>query len=357
MKKIFIGLATFFTAILFAQSDFQVIAEVNLTKREPITVGELKLFVKNLEATAGQKSSVDERIHILDTLIDNKLVLQLAQKQGIKIPDSQVNEYFQYMLSSIAGQPITETQFEAQIKAQGFSSFDNFMQKQTGMTVSHYKEFIRNQLTGQAYILSSYGEEIQKIDATESEIAQAYDANKQSLVRPDMVTSFLVVVEKAGKTATEKAMADSLRARLLSNPKLTDKISKEAQKEGSGFVAGNLYLYKNEQTAKTLGITMPQLLEIFNLGINTVTEVKEMPTNFQFFVILAKDQMKFLTLNDKVDPSQDTTVREFIRNNIRMQKQNLAFSDAIKKVVETVKNDKNYKMSKSDTELRKLLSW
>lgn len=358
MKKIVILVfASIIMSFAFSQSDFQVIAEVNLTKREPITVGELKLFVKNLEATAGQKTTVEQRKEILASLIDNKLVLQLAQKNGTKIPDSRVNEYFQYMLSSMVGQPITENQFESVVKNKGYASFDAFMKEQTGMTVSRYKEFLRDQLTSQNYIMSAYANELQKIDASSAEVEQAYDANKQDFVRPDMLTAFMVTVEKKGQTSSEKAKIDALRARLLSNTKATDQIGKESQKENAGYTALNLYMYKNEQTAQSLGITMSELMQIFNLNVNTVTEVKEMPTNFQFFVIVSKEKMKFLGLNDKIDPAQDVTVRQLLHNNIKLQKQNAAFAEATKKTVDSVKNDKNYKISKTDAELNKLLAW
>lgn len=358
MRKYFVLLFISISAsFLFAQNDFQVIAEVNLTKREPITVGELKVAVKNFEATTHQKTTAEQRRQVLDSLIDSKLVLQLAKKQGIKIPDSRVNEYFQGMLSNMVGQAITESQFEQLIKGQGYASFDAFMNEQTGMTVARYKEFIRDQLIGQAYILNSYGEKIEKIDATDEEIKQAYESNKQSFVRPDMLTTFMVVVEKKGQTADEKAKADALRARLVANPKLTEQIAQESRKENSGFFATNLYVYKTEQSAQTFGISMAQLMELFNLKINTVTDVKEMPGNFQFFLIMKKDNMKFLGLDDKMDPSQDVTVRQIIQSNIRGQKQNIAFANFIQEVVATVKNEKSCKISKSDEELLKLLAW
>lgn len=357
MKRLYIIFFAFLGSLAFAQNDFQVIAQVNYSKKEPITLGTLRTYVKSFESQAGRALTVAERRTILDSLIDNRLVLQLAQKEGIKIPDSAINERFQMELSQTVGQPVTESQFETEIRSKGFSSLDDFMNKQIGMNVNQYKEFLRESLTVQTYIGQKYGAEIQRIDATNAEIEQYYDVSKQNLIRPDTVTAFLVAVEKKGKTDAEKTKINALRARLAANPKNTAQIQKEAAQENSGMLAMTLYLAKNEQTAQSLGISMPQLLEIFNMKIGTVTDVSEMNNNFQFFVILGNDRMKFLTLDDKLDPSQDVTVREYIRMNIRMMKQGQAAQQFVSKVVSSIKNDKTFKITKSEKDLEKLLAW
>ncbi|MEL3909131.1 MAG: SurA N-terminal domain-containing protein [Treponemataceae bacterium] len=357
MKRLYIVFFAILGTLAFAQNDFQIIAEVNYSKKEPIALGTLKTYVKNFESQAGRDLTVAERRTVLDSLIDNRLVLQLAQKEGIKIPDSAVNERFQMQLSQIIRQPVTESQFETAIKGQGFSSLDDFMKKEIGMSVSQYKEFLRENITVQTYIGQKYGSEIQKVDATKAEIEQYYDVSKQNLIRPDMVTAFLVAVEKKGQTASEKAKIDALRARLVANPKSTAQIQKEAAQENSGFLAMTLYLAKNEQTAQSLNISMPQLLEIFSLKIGTVTDVTEMNNNFQFFVILGNEKMKFLTLDDKLDPSHDVTVREYIRMNIKMLKQGQAAQEFVSKVVSSIKNNKTFKITKSEKDLERLLAW
>lgn len=357
MKKIVIAFFACLMSLAFAQNDLQVIAEVNITKREPITLGLLKLYVTNAEKQAGRSLTVQERREYLDILMANKALQQIAQKEGIKIADSQVNEYFEQQLSGFVGQPITEKQCEAQIKKQGFNSLDDLMKQQIGMTTSQYKEFIRGKLMNEQYILSKHGPAIQNAVATEEEIAKYYDVYKQNMVRPDSANVFLVAVQKAGATATEKATIDALRTRLVSNPKAVEQLKKEAAAEHANFFAADMILYKTEQAAAGLGITMEQLLELFALKIGTITEIKEMPDNFQFFVMQSKEPMKFLTLDDKIDPRQDVTVRIFISQNIQMYKQDQAFKQAVEEEISAVKNDKTFKISKSENDLQKLLAW
>ena len=47
-----------FCSLLYAQIDLQPIAEVKLLKREPITLGQLKIQIATLEKGYGRKLSV-----------------------------------------------------------------------------------------------------------------------------------------------------------------------------------------------------------------------------------------------------------------------------------------------------------
>ena len=81
-------------ASVFAQSDLQVLAVIKLNKSESITVKQLKTRVGVYEKQAGRVLTVDERKQSLDALISEKLINQAAQKAGISITDSMVNQNF-----------------------------------------------------------------------------------------------------------------------------------------------------------------------------------------------------------------------------------------------------------------------
>ena len=96
MKKILLSvlmlLAT--AGMAFAQADLQPLVVVKLNKNESVTVKQLKTRVKTYEKQMGQTLSADDRKKILDTIIDEKLMLQAAAKAGVNIPDSAVDQYF-----------------------------------------------------------------------------------------------------------------------------------------------------------------------------------------------------------------------------------------------------------------------
>lgn len=359
MKKFLVGsLLLFFVAgFAFAQSDLQVIAEVKLTSKEPITLGQLKNFVRDLEKTAGQKTTVDKRKEILDGLINQRLLLQLAEKEGIRVSDYEVNTFFNQSLSSMLGYAITEAEFAKMIEESQGKSFDQFMREQNGLSVDEYKKFIKDNLITKNYIMQKHGKELQEAVPTEAQIKQAYDVSKQEFIRPDCATLFLIAVPKQGNTSAEKAKIEALHKRVKANPKCTPDILKESSNEKSGFLATDLYAFKTEQAAQQMGITMAQLLEVFSQPINTVSNVVEMDTNFQFFVVKEFAEMKFLGLHDKIDPNHEMTVYDLLKQNLTLEFQQRTSQKIVKELIDSVKTNKNYKILKSDAELNKLLAW
>ena len=357
MKRNFFLLFVLFCGLLYAQADLQPIAEVRLLKREPITLGQLKLQIATLEKGYGRKLSVDERKKVLDGIVNERLLRQAAEKEGIKIADSQVNEYFNNMLSQQVGYPITEAEFAKLIETETKQSLNEFMKTQTGMGVVESKEFLRGQIAVQVYVGQKKGADLNKIAGpTDSEIRSQYDMNKQSFVRPDTVKLFLVVVPKQKNTQAEKEKIEAIKKRVEKNIKAIDEIKKDSG-EKSGYLAEFVYAAKTQLAAQQMGITMEALMEIFKQKINFVSDVTEMSNNFQFFVVMEKLDVKILTLSDVIDPNQTTTVYEYIRQTLTTEKQSVALQQAIQQLTEDLRVATNYKMLKDDASLTKLLDW
>jgi len=357
MKRNFFLLFVLFCGLLYAQADLQPIAEVRLLKREPITLGQLKLQIATLEKGYGRKLSVDERKKVLDGIVNERLLRQAAEKEGIKIADSQVNEYFNNMLSQQVGYPITEAEFAKLIETETKQSLNEFMKTQTGMGVVESKEFLRGQIAVQVYVGQKKGADLNKIAGpTDSEIRSQYDMNKQSFVRPDTVKLFLVVVPKQKNTQAEKEKIEAIKKRVEKNIKAIDEIKKDSG-EKSGYLAEFVYAAKTQLAAQQMGITMEALMEIFKQKINFVSDVTEMSNNFQFFVVMEKLDVKILTLSDVIDPNQTTTVYEYIRQMLTTEKQSVALQQAIQQLTEDLRVATNYKMLKDDASLTKLLDW
>ena len=114
MKKIFAVLSVlmFATFAVFAQADLQPLAVVKLNKNESITLKQLKTRCEAYEKQIGRALTVDERKQVLDTLIEETLIVQAAQKAGISIPDSSVYQYFAQSMSQSLGVSVTEKELE-----------------------------------------------------------------------------------------------------------------------------------------------------------------------------------------------------------------------------------------------------
>ena len=180
MKRFAVAfLALFMCAAVFAQNDLQVLAVVKLNKNESISLKQIKTRVEMYEKQRGSVLSVDDRKKVLDALIQEKLVLQAAQKSGISITDSQVEQMFlQQVSQQLLGRNATQSELETVIKQQTNLSLDDFMKQQIGMSVAEYKSYLKNQTLVQQYILHQRENEIKSVAATDEEIRAFYELNK-----------------------------------------------------------------------------------------------------------------------------------------------------------------------------------
>ena len=189
-KKVFIAVMLVgFLGLLSAQNDLQVIAQVNLSKKEPITLGQLKKLVKFAESQGGSVATNDDKKLVLESLMRTKLLVQAAEKENIKISNSQVDNAFNDALSTIVNSPITESEFAKLIKQKENISLDEFMKKQTGCTVEELKKIIKDNLIIQNYIASKNQAEIVKMATpTDAQIRSYYEMKKGELCRCSQTT-------------------------------------------------------------------------------------------------------------------------------------------------------------------------
>ena len=177
MKKIItvLSILMFTTFAVFAQADLQPLAIVKLNKNESITLKQLKTRCGAYEKQIGRALSVDERKQVLDTMIEETLMVQAAVKAGLNVPDSSVDQYFSQSMSQSLGVSVTEKELDDIIKKQQGKTLDEVLIEQTGMNKVDYKKHLKNVLLMQQYVVQKNQAEIQKVAATDEEIRMAYE--------------------------------------------------------------------------------------------------------------------------------------------------------------------------------------
>ena len=162
MKRFVIALFTLLmSAAVFAQSDLQVLAVVKLNKNEPITVKQIKTRVEMYEKQRSAVLSVDDRKKVLDALIQEKLVLQAAQKAGLTLTDSAVEKMFVQQLSAqLVGRTVTQSELEQFVKQQTNLSLDEFCflisSHQVGFSANDLKKSSCDFMCHKRFIASSF---------------------------------------------------------------------------------------------------------------------------------------------------------------------------------------------------------
>ncbi|ULQ60591.1 peptidylprolyl isomerase [Brucepastera parasyntrophica] len=345
-------------SVLTAQSNLQSIANVKLYKTEPITIKQVKSRVEAYEKEMGRSLTVEERKQVLDSLINERLVVQAAERDGIRVSDNEVNQYFTQNLSQMVGRPITEAEFAQMIKQQTGMSLDDYIKAQNNMSLVEYKGFMKNQLVAQRYVMTTKQAELQSISGpSDTEIRSNYELYKQNFVQPDMAKLFLVVVPKGDNSTAAKKKIEELRAQLVKDPSAINDVKIRSQAANSGYQAGDIYLNKNATAAQQMGLTMDALLKIFQINVNSVSEVTETATDFQFFLVQEKYPAKILELSDIVRPGTTITVYEYIKGNLTEQAQQIAVNEALTQIINELRKPENFQILKSGEELDKALTW
>lgn len=358
MKRVIIfSLLIFCVASVFAQNnDLQPLATINITKTESITLMQLKERVESYKLQTGLTSfTVEQKKEILDGMINEKLIVQAAQKTGITLTDAQVNDFFLDQMQKQLGQPLTEAQLSQLVKEQTGMTLDEYIQSQVGMNLKEYKAYLKNQLIAQQYILSTKKDEISAASMpTDEEIRAYYELKKSAFFQNDILKLFLVIVPKNGDEKAARKKATSLLEDLKSNKTTTDKL-KVLQQTDKSFQAGDIFISKTEQAAMQLGINYQGLIELFTKNPGHFSELNSTATDYQFYVVKDKYDAKLLTLSDVIQPDSVTTVYEFIKLNLAQQKQAQYINKAVEDITKELRVPENYKMLKSGSALDKLL--
>ena len=360
MKKIFLALFTmlFVSTCVFAQSDLQVLAVVKYNKNETITLKQLKNEVKIAEKEHNRKLTLEERKTMLDSLINQKLVLQAAQKAGVSIPDSAVDAQFVATIAQRIGIPVqTEAQLEQIIMQNTNLSLDEFVKQGSGRSKKEFKEMVKNTAIIQQYIIYSNQEELQKVAPTDKQIRMFYEANKSNFVWKDMAELFVVVVPKGDNAGAAKIKAGDLRDQLMNKKTSKDQIKIQSKNGEAGYSVINDIFENTKPYADILGLTYESYLGLFQEKEGFVSDVFEYNDQYLVFNVVKKYGAKMLAISDIVRPGTTITVYDYIRAGLTQQLQGAFLQQALDSAIAELKTTDNVEMKKTGADLDKLLNW
>ena len=360
MKKIIAVLSILMltTIAAFAQSsDMTQLAVVKLNKNEFITVKQLKSRCAAYEKQLGRALTVDERKQVLDTMIEETLMIQAANKAGLNVADSSVDQYFTQSMSQSLGVPVTEKELDDILKRQQGKSLDEILLIQTGMSRTEYKKHLKNVLLMQQYVAQKNMSEIQKVAATDEEIRMAYESNKSSFVWNDMVKLLLVIVPKGNDPDAAKNKALDFLNKYNTKALSAEQIAVQSQTEGAGFQAGLGLFPKTEAAANGIGMTLQNMMFIFQQGEGYTSDVEETTNDYRFLSVIKKYDAKMLGIGDLVQPETTVTVYDYIRANLTQQKQQIYMNNAASSLAKELHTAENVDMKKTGDALNKALDW
>ncbi len=333
MKRIIL-LLIFAQIVVMSYADMlsEPLVSINLIRPEMITSQEvdeqISLYNKQLIAKGLPQKNI-ERSDMLDSMISSVLIAQAAEKSGIKISESDINRIIKAQKKSAEAQlhqRISDNQFKQLIINQTNGSWDLYIKG------------ISEQLLQQSYITQNKKSFFNSISIpTSEEIEIKYKENMQlffntEYLRVSMI--FIPVLNKnqeasaAARTRLEKAYNELKNG----NISFDDAVLKYSEEENIKYRGGDIGYVGRDNSNLKMQLGKVFFNKMFKLSENEISDVLESNSGFHILKITEKIEPGLLTLDDKIKPDSNIPVRDYIKNGILQERQQIALEKALKEI-------------------------
>jgi len=248
-----------------------------------------------------QEESLSLKLSILDELINNEILLERANKQGLVASDAEVEDKFTEEKS-----PYTEDEFQKKLK-------------DANLTVDDLKSDLRRQLTIQKLVNR---EIVAKISITDQDVKDFYDKNRAqfNVVEPQYHIAQIVVTPRPDPTVRNRK-----NDKATNDADATRKVQVLEQKLNSGADFFQLAMdYSEDSTSSTGGDLGFQSESSFNrsdpalkkmvLSLHPGEVTRPIPVRAGGYVILKLIAKEAAGQRELSDPQVQNSIRETLRN-------------------------------------------
>jgi parvulin-like peptidyl-prolyl isomerase len=322
----------------FSQADLQTIATVNLIRTESITRGQFRSEVANMEKIAGRTLNQDERRQVLDAMINERLILQAAERDRITTTDNEINQHLnelKAMLAQSIGRQPTDAELAMAIR------------NEFGVEMQAYRDQYRKQSTAQKYLMFKKENLFKTIKApTDAEIVIEYNLLKGELVRPETVRFTMIQVpfgSDAASRSKARATADRLVREIGSNTQKFDEVAARSVAPNSGYIAGDFGFLPRTQEARNM-IGQELMNAAFSLRQGQVSSLIEGVQGFHIIKITENYAQKSLELDDIFQLGTRMTVKDFISQKMLEMRQQAILMQATEELVSELRAGRSFQI-------------
>lgn len=294
-----------FTAYQLAYSSLSKQNFIVKINDQPITINEFKANINRISeqyevkmgtdfrTENGRRIFKDLREQILRESILNKLMLQLAEKEGIKVIDPEIYHEIN------------------QIKKKSFGGKDSLYRKtlaQNSLTEEGLKKLLRESM-----ILRRFDQKIaeENIKISEEDLLAVYESRKDQLKTPETVKATHILLDKPEE-------AEKVLAELKAGGDFAELAKLYSTDPGSRERGGDLGYFSRGQMVKEFEDTA------FNLKVGEIS--KPVKTNFGYHIIKKLDYKPAYT-----PPLSE--VKKAITDELRSTKRNEFFNNWYEKIL------------------------
>jgi len=320
----------------FSQSGLQPAATVNLIRTEQITVGQLRTECDRMEKAASRSLTAAERRQVLDVMINERLVMQAAERDRVSVTENEVNSQIQQLRAAMAqslGRQPTDAEFAQAI------------QSESGLEMPAFREQMRRQMIVQKYLIHKKGDLINSIKVpTDAEILAEYNLLRGELVRPETIRFSMIQVPYGPDAASRtraRTLVDRLHREIGSDLSKFDDVASRSVAPDSGYQAGDAgYLPRNQEARQVVGQAFMDAA--FALRQGQVSRVIEGLQGFQIIKVTENYAVKNLEINDLIQLGTRITVREYIGQLMLTQRQQAILAQASQELVSELRTGRSF---------------
>ncbi len=338
MKRAFVLALALAMALVFAAPVFSAIsnpvARVNLTKTRVIYQNELDETLAAYKTEYGD--SVDSAT-VLDAMISDEILAQAMERDGYVLTDEQKNELLASQRANIeaqVGQALTDEQFEYVVSTN------------LGVTVEYYKEYLAQQYLVQNYVMSMKTEYFTDdvLAPTTADVESFYKKNRSSFISSENIKlSHIFFNFGDDKAAALKKATDVLN--LIKGGKITFEkaVSQYSEDEGSVASAGEIgwLTISDSETMAYMGESFFDA--VFALDAGEISDVVESLAGYHIVKVTVHNDTRILGIDDKIAPTDTTTVRNYITDYLTSQKLNTQYQQAYMALLVDLKSQASIK--------------
>lgn len=335
------ALAVFIASMSWAQVLDRPAATVRLTKTESITVSQLQKVVAPLEAQARRTLTKDERKQVLDQLIGTALIEQAGDRDKIVVSDAELSSRIGDLQKTFGmpalGRPFTDQEMQQYVR-------------NTGLSWDEFQKQVRDQLLMIDYVRAKDRGALDNVKpVNDADIQDFYESHKRDFFLDDMVTLRHIFVDtrplvsKDDKERAERRAEDILKE-LKAGANFGDLVMKYSEDTVSKYKGGDIgaFIRSDPQRLQLFGKDFMD--SIFKLKQGDTSDVISSNIGYHILQVVNRMDARLLTLDDKVPPQFQTTLREYIRGNLVTQRQNEAIGSSLNAIVTSLKKQAEVKV-------------
>jgi parvulin-like peptidyl-prolyl isomerase len=307
------------------------VATVKLIRMENITVGQLKPQVEAWEKTYGKTSTKEDRLKLLDGLINRSLLEQAAERDKVFVSDAEmkakIDEYKRLTAQQRGlARDLTDAELQSLVKSSGLT-WDAFTRQiRYGVLVSSY---VRAKRQGDLDAVKT---------PTDQECRDYYDANKKSFFIDDYLRTrqiFLDTRNLTTKEEREKALqqAQDILRQLKAGASFTDLAAKYSEDTTTKYKGGEMGWIPRDSPTLQQNFGKDFWDDLFKLKPGQTSDV--LLSSIGLHIVQCEEAVPahLVGFDDKVPPQNETSVKEFIRMNLLASRQQAALYAALDSII------------------------